>query len=347
MQSSTGKYFLGLDHVRALAAFQVFTWHFIHANDNRLATASFIPLSLFTEGHTGVALFMTLSGYLFAKLLDGKDIDFASFLWNRALRLLPLLLLVILIVGFRDYFLDGKATEYIRRIAIGLLRPSLPNGGWSITVEFHFYLLLPVLLLSFRRFRWSLLVFVVAAVALRLMSYLEHGEVQSLAYWTIVGRADQFILGIAAYQYRHLFLGRHVLAALVFFSFCYFYWSFEVAGGFYENSTSWIWVVMTTIEGLAYGSLIAWYDSSFSHSSGRISTFVAKIGAYSYSIYLLHFFFYARIAAFISQNVVPLSDPYLAVAFSPFAFLMMVPFGYLSFRFVEAPFLRFRTRYVR
>ena len=27
------------------------------------------------------------------------------------------------------------------------------------------------------------------------------------------------------------------------------------------------------------------------------------------------------------------------------AFLLMVPLGYLSFRFVESPFLRFRTAY--
>jgi len=30
---------------------------------------------------------MTLSGYLFAKLLDGKRIKYGSFLWNRFLRL--------------------------------------------------------------------------------------------------------------------------------------------------------------------------------------------------------------------------------------------------------------------
>ena len=30
MRASTGQYFVGLDHVRALAAFLVFTWHFMH-----------------------------------------------------------------------------------------------------------------------------------------------------------------------------------------------------------------------------------------------------------------------------------------------------------------------------
>jgi peptidoglycan/LPS O-acetylase OafA/YrhL len=86
---------------------------------------------------------MTLSGYLFAKLLDGKDINYLSFFCNRALRLLPLLSLVLLIVGIRDYFGGGHHFLYLRKVLAGILLPVLPNGGWSVTVEFHFYLALP------------------------------------------------------------------------------------------------------------------------------------------------------------------------------------------------------------
>ncbi len=89
MKSSSGKYFLGLDHIRAVAAFLVFTWHFIHVNNGHEAAPPIFPLSILTEGHTGVALFMALSGYLFAKLLDGKNIIYTSFIWNRFLRLAP------------------------------------------------------------------------------------------------------------------------------------------------------------------------------------------------------------------------------------------------------------------
>ena len=76
MKSSTGQYFIALDHIRAVAALLVFIWHFSHAASGYPVpfefTPSFFPLAIFDEGHTGVALFMTLSGYLFAKLLDGK-----------------------------------------------------------------------------------------------------------------------------------------------------------------------------------------------------------------------------------------------------------------------------------
>jgi hypothetical protein len=41
---------------------------------------------MLVEGHTGVALFMTLSGYLFAKPVGDHRIDYPSFLWSRAVR---------------------------------------------------------------------------------------------------------------------------------------------------------------------------------------------------------------------------------------------------------------------
>ena len=102
MKSSSGEHYIALDHVRAFAAFQVFTWHFLHGmyffqgiEGTPIPYAyvpTLFPLSLLTQGHTGVALFMTLSGYLFAKLLDGKQVSYPAFFWNRALRLFPLLL---------------------------------------------------------------------------------------------------------------------------------------------------------------------------------------------------------------------------------------------------------------
>src|SRR5215471_8796230 len=101
MRSSSGAHFIALDHVRALAAFMVFAWHFTHGSNGYPVAYEYvpaiIPFALLDEGHVGVALFMVLSGYLFAKLLDGKSVNYPAFLWNRFLRLVPLLVFVILI----------------------------------------------------------------------------------------------------------------------------------------------------------------------------------------------------------------------------------------------------------
>src|SRR5258706_15678405 len=93
MRSSSGAHFIALDHVRAVAIFMVFAWHFTHARNGYPVPFDYVPalfpFSVLDEGHTGVALFMSLSGYLFAKLLDGKSIDYRRFLWYPALRPLP------------------------------------------------------------------------------------------------------------------------------------------------------------------------------------------------------------------------------------------------------------------
>lgn len=351
MKSSSGQYFQALDQIRALAAFTVFVWHFMHFNNGHLAAPLLFPLSFLTEGHTGVAIFMTLSGYLFAKLLDGKKILFIPFLWNRFLRLAPLLFLVLLIVAIQhklngNLYLFGYAMETLR----GAIFPVLPNGGWSITVEFHFYIVLPLLLYLSAKSRKNLLWVLLLPIGLRLVIYLVRGEVQNAAYWTIIGRLDQFILGIFFFQCRDFFKGKGYLVAATSLLFLVFWYWFDLRGGFYRSpsypSPSPIWIIMTTIEGLTYGALIAWYDGKSSYSDTRSAKFIALIGTYSYSIYLLHFFFVFKMPLFVDTYIVSLSNPYVQLAASVPCFLALLPLSWLSYRFIEEPFLRYRKHYL-
>lgn len=354
MKSSTGKYFIALDHVRALAALIVFLWHFVHAGNGFPIPFEFTPsvffLSIFNEGHTGVALFMTLSGYLFAKLLEGKKIRYGHFLWNRFLRLAPLLIVVVCIVGFRDHLNGGSSTAYLFRVAKGILFPTLPNGGWSITAEFHFYLILPLLLWITWRSKFGLVAVILALIAMRYLIFNQMGEIHRLSYWTIVGRIDQFILGIIAFKLHKQISGRHLIAACTLVAFALFYWWFDLQGGFYKMpsypSPSPLWIIMPTIEGATFALLIAWYDNSFVHSHGKFSRFLSLIGTYSYSIYLLHFFIVFKLASFIHNNIFDLSNYYVATLIGVACFMLMIPISYLSYRFIESPFLKVRTRYI-
>ena len=151
MRSSEGLYFSRLDHVRAFAAFLVFNWHFGHLTDPfplPVTQPAPFPLSIFHEGHTGVALFMTLSGYLFAKIIGERQISIPSFLYNRALRLAPLLLASFLLAWILGSYGIGTKPKALFR---GLIYPTWPGGAWSITVELHFYLIFPLLLFLARR----------------------------------------------------------------------------------------------------------------------------------------------------------------------------------------------------
>src|SRR5258706_7875260 len=331
MRSSSGAHFIALDHVRAVAIFMVFAWHFTHARNGYPVPFDYVPalfpFSVLDEGHTGVALFMSLSGYLFAKLLDGKSINYRMFLWNRALRLLPLLAVVLLIVGLMKLANGESLLIYVFTIVAGLILPTLPNGGWSITVEFHYYLVLPLFLWLLTKSKLWPLSIVVAAIALRWFLHHERGEVQSLAFWTIIGRIDQFALGMLVYQFRSHLARRHVVAAATIIAFMMFYWYFDHQGGFFQNpsypSPRPIWIVLPTLEGLAYATGIAW----------------------SYSIYLLHFFVVFDAARFVNQRIMDISNFYLACLLSTVFFLLMMLPGYVSFRFIEAPFLKLRKPY--
>ena len=353
MKSSTGQHYLALDHLRALAAFTVFAWHFTHAGNGypvpfTWTPFTFPPLSLMDEGHTGVALFMTLSGYLFAKLLGSKPINYWLFIYNRALRLLPLLFLVIVVVALLN-IRQGSLLHYSNSVIAGVLLPTLPNGGWSITVEFHFYLALPILLYLARRSVGYLVVIACTAIAFRFFYHNFKGSVQHLAYWTIVGRIDQFVLGmLSAYIFSSL-PKKGVLALIGAICLVAFYTWFDAAGGFYNMpnypSPSAIWVILPTIEAFSYAVIIGWYDN-FQRSENFISRAAGKIGEYSYSIYLLHFFVVFRMANYIHTQLMDISNFYVALLWSLPAFCIVTMVAAFSYHFIELPFLKHRKNYV-
>ena len=352
MRSSSGDHWIALDHIRLLAAFMVFTWHFMHSVDGYPVPFEivpyFIPFSLLDEGHTGVALFMTLSGYLFAKLLDNKQISYGAFFYNRVLRLAPLLVLVMIINALLIYSNGESLLPYLTSLLKGFVIPAWPNGGWSIAVELHFYLLLPGLLFLLRRSTKLLIVVLLLLLTLRLGLFLRNSEIQTLAYWTILGRLDQFAVGLLAFKFRAAIISQRVLLIAICTTFLMFYWGFNRAGGFYQMpsypSTNGIWVTLPLIEGVAYGCFIAWYDSLNIRASAG-SRILGRMGSYAYSIYLLHGFFVFKASAFIHEKLFSIKEFNIALIASTGCFLVMLPIAYLSYKFVESPFLKMRKEY--
>ncbi len=357
MRSTSGHHFVALDHLRALAALLVFSWHFLHFKSGYpvpfAQAPAFFPLAVFDEGHVGVALFMTLSGYLFAKLLDGRKIVYRQFLWNRVLRLAPLMLAVILVNLVMLMVNDAtppQIAEFARSVVKGAIFPSLPNGGWSITIEFHFYLLLPVLLAIISRSPWHALTLVAMAIALRGAIYLSQGSVQHEAYFTIAGRIDQFTLGILAHRIN---LGQRMgNRAFGVSAFCFlaFYWWFDANGGFMRSpgypSPQPLWIFMSCIEGMAFACLIGWYDSKrWRFLEGSVSRFMGKVGEYSYSIYLLHMFFVFDLAAFIHEHIMDISNFYVGLMWAFLCFMGFLPIAAASYHAIEKPFFALRRPY--
>jgi peptidoglycan/LPS O-acetylase OafA/YrhL len=352
VRASDGRYYPGLDHLRAIAAFLVFGWHFTHGSAG--FPAPFGPsatsfLGPFNEGHCGVALFMCLSGYLFAKILEGKQVVWHSFYWNRFLRLAPLLIAAFALRGAQiAYHYPEQLAGYTRGIVLGLFKPSWELGAWSIAVEIHFYCLLWIIIPLKRRCPPSLLCFLTLGLGTRLLIYAADGDVAYFAYWTLVGRLDQFILGIVAWEYRSLLKARHVPMAIAIVLFFAFYQWFVSIGGFYSTQGNRaVWIVLPTIEALFFSFLVVYYDTTFVFSRAWYWRLLEIAGAASYSIYLLHNFVVFGLARIAAKHLPGMAIWEVAEVVALVVFAGIVPVAWASYRYFEMPFLRLRSRYTR
>lgn len=351
MRASDGAYYPGLDHVRALAAFLVFGWHFTHGANG--SPAPFGPSALpifgpFNEGHCGVALFMCLSGYLFAKILDGKEVIWPRFYWNRAVRLFPLLSLSVAIgCLLRWGFHTWTVHRYIDQMALGIFEPQRWGVGWSIAIEIQFYAILPLVIALRRRWRASLFLFPVVGFVIRGAIYGFGGDVETYAYWTLVGCIDQFLLGMAAWEYRTSLRSRHVimlLSAVVFFSF--YQWFAEMGGFYGTQGPALVWVVLPTINAAFFSFLVAYYDGSFVFPRRWYWRAIEAAGTASYSIYLLHVFFVFRLAPRLMRFLPGMRTWEISEFVALIVFVAFVPVAWLSYALLEKPIMdALRVRY--
>ena len=156
-----------IESLRALAALGVVVAHAWGAANGYLPQATqgtYFDRVIFGGG-LGVLLFFALSGYLlfwpFAKRYwgDGKPIDLGRYALNRVLRIMPLYYVVVVVVllfhgslstmlddpGAKDWLLHLTWSENFSRDTVAT-SPNAMNGVvWSVVVELHFYLLLPLL----------------------------------------------------------------------------------------------------------------------------------------------------------------------------------------------------------
>jgi peptidoglycan/LPS O-acetylase OafA/YrhL len=147
---------------------------------------------------------------------------------------------------------------------------------------------------------------------------------------------------------RSAYLKRHADMVLLtsFVGFAWFWHFFNIRGGFAHNpsypSPSALWIVLPTIEGAAYGCIIASYEHAKFALSGPLGRAVALAGMVSYSVYLWHFTAIAQLAPLFPKPEGFAQSSIAAVATFP----LMVGLGYLSYRLIEMPFFRFRVPYL-
>ncbi len=205
--------------LRCLAIVAVVCYHF--------------KLMVFRDGYAGVDIFFVLSGFLMTRIIspqiDSNTFSLKDFYLKRLHRIVPALLFVILIFLLLIYVvLEMKlydfsrfalsSTLFVSNIhyyhASGYFSPSSQLNfllhTWSLSVEWQFYLIYPLLWLGIRAKRGSSLVRMVVLVILWLLSlscmfyYVQVKE--SFAFYMFPARAWELLTGAFAF-----FIGPHFI----------------------------------------------------------------------------------------------------------------------------------------
>lgn len=366
MKSSNREYLASVDHIRAFAALLVVTYHGAQLFSAALRTPPHFQwlysanpaLTVIFEGHTGVALFMVLSGFIFTVGTLGHEVSWTRFMANRVLRIYPLLVLLAFI-GMAAQLSVFSPSGFLLVLA-GLTRlPGATELGaisamfWAVGIEMQFYLIFPLLNRILTRF--GLAVFarlLLAVIVVRGLVWLVTAgahDATSMLYYTIAGRIDQFLLGmIGAWLFVHRrrwFQGWWKVAVVLVVAVGAL-WEFNQVHGFASNADFRLGV--TDVEGAIWALAILTYVSTL-RADNAATRAVAKIGELSYSTYLLHIMVLTALVNARWFVVVRGFDPVANALLTTVVVLipLVLAVSFVTYHGVEQPFLRMRVRYLR
>ncbi len=372
LKSPNVPYIRELDHVRGLAALWIAIYHCLHLMGHEIAYGEpftgtpFLPQTLnpiyilFSQGHSAVALFMVVSGFIFAYGSFGREISYSSFIKNRMLRIYPLFLtLAAFSVCTTNAPVD--LVEIIRTILpFGIMKGSTPVGipwtpfsamFWSLMIECQFYLIFPILFMAAKKhglYRVPLLM-IATFVCLRLMASCFGANASDMAYYSIVGRIDQFLIGMTAgclYAQRLVpesTLRRAFFPTLLFT--CAVICCYHMVGG--QPSTRRWKCFMTPIEAAMWATFLLTYLEAAKRLPAMVSQSLQWLGSISYSIFMLHVgiiwlvgrrHWYFRTGLGLYEDVV--------INFVVLVLPLLLLLSSLTYMAIEKPFLDLRKRYV-
>lgn len=345
-RSVAGQNIRPMEGLRGLAVFLVFLVHYASLSEPYLKSGSLalsIAQSIHRLGNVGVDYFFVLSGYLIYGSLVSKAQPYARFLRRRVIRIYPAFLVVLSIYLLLSFLLPAESklpAARLDKLAYVLANIALLPGifpiepiltvAWSLSYEFLFYIVLPILILLFRvrekapaqRVRWILALWAVMFVGFCVF----RGPVRLL----------NFLPGMLLYEWLRArpvstkgdvwgwlaLLGSLVLAVL------------PIRGL--------IWFPLS-VNALGAGFMVACYFA-ISNASGLLSRVfsimgVRWLGNMSYSYYLIHglglkaFFMVAGML-----GVTAWLNPYSILALMPFVFLLTCVPAAILFITIERPY---------
>lgn len=371
MQSRNITYLPSVDMLRGVAALWILFFHAHHMissilregipfNKYKMWEHSLNPLlAPLLEGHTAVALFMVLSGFIFTWGAYGKEVYFKPFIRNRLLRIYPLFLTLLFIglaanpaaFNLQKLFMMIFALSDFSRVDVG----GFTAMAWAIAVEFQFYLLFPLLFtIATKSPKQVILGWIAAAIILRIFIVMLGGSAREISYWHLGGRIDQFLLGMGvAFWLKTAHPKPEHLNRMMFYgsiAVVFILYAFHLLGGWPSNA-GWK-VIWPTVEGLMWSVVVAGFvGHQFDRELNKyyIQSCLVWVGVRSFSIYLLHF---PVIKLFTTHPewMLKLTGNWRYDALLNTVFIILptvILISQVTWTSIEKPFLSLRTTYVK
>lgn len=309
-----------------------------------------------SAGWAGVDLFFVLSGFLISGLLFSEwkkrgTLSLRRFYVRRAFKIYPGLYALVAVTLAGSLYV-GREIEWRRVLPEVTFFQNyfegMFNHTWSLGVEEHFYIALPLLLYFMQRqstqagdpFRFIPAVFGAIAlfclVARLLVSRVHTGEAFYDYLYPTHLRIDGLMCGVTLSYWRHF---RPNLFRAI--QNTRWGWLLVAAAAVLLISTPitnyWTHTVGFTLLWLAFGWLTAWIiDFSPTALVSRIMNPMARLGVYSYSVYLWHMWISYRMERFAGLPPGIYFGLYVAAAFA---------WGIIMAKLIELPLLQVRNRY--
>ena len=319
------------------------------------------PGTLLSRGQVGVDFFFVLSGYLITTLLLREEaangqFSLRQFYWRRALRILPIYLLVVGIAagwsigvqGHHDYL--GKLPYYLLFLS-NFLQGQIPflDPTWSLAIEEQYYLIWPALLALVPR-RWI--------VAL-LLGLIAVNVLAAAGVFNRLGLAPVYVgqlkLGLYGSTYAPILMGS--LAAVLLHGKAGYE---RIAPWVWPRPAPWLWfLALLALLGL-YPSALEGFPNLAVHLLMTMVVMalvvredngmrplltlrpIARIGQVSYGIYLYHLFALAITGRAMAH--LGIANWWLMLILY---YALAVAMAEVSYRSLERYFLGLRYRAIR